>query len=254
MALPFLMMGAGARQPALAAGHPAYSGTFGTEAPGIGGYRTGGAHRAVSAGLAVAIAGGVGAALILALVAPDLTVRGPEILTGKNIVVPPPTIDDAPAPRPDERPTVMARPTSDVRPLTDDPVVIDRFDTDFGEIRVETGGGGLTGGGGAAERIIVAPAPVWREAVRDPRYANRFQPDYPSAMQREGTEGRCPVTVTIAASGRVTAVRDNGCANDAFLRATERQALRAWRFRPATRDGVAVESTQDVAVMFRIEE
>ncbi len=242
MALPFLILSAAARQPVLAGGPSAY--------------RTGGAHRAVSAGLAVTIAGSVGAALILALVAPDISVRVPGILIGDNIEVPPPTIEKEveAAPRQQTQPLTIPRPHILIPPTVDYADIMEAEVDPFPPATGAGGGSGLGSGGGIVERVPDPPAPVWRTASRDPRYADRFQPEYPTAMEREGVEGRCPVSVTIAASGRVTAVRDNGCATAEFFRATERQALRHWRFRAATRDGVAVDSTQEVAVTFRIEE
>ena len=38
----------------------------------------------------------------------------------------------------------------------------------------------------------------------------------------------------------------------AFAKATEKQALKAWRFKPATRDGIAVEDWQTLTVRFDI--
>ncbi len=241
MALPFLILSTAARQPVLAGG--------------ASGYRTGSAHRAVSAGLAIAIAGSVGAALILALVVPSMEARVPGILLGGNIEVPPPTVEQEvePAPRQQTQPLTIPRPQILIPPTVDYADIMEAEIDPFPPTGGTSGGSGL-GGGGVVERVPDPLPPVWRTASRDPRFADRFQPDYPTAMEREGVEGRCPVSVTIAASGRVTAVRDNGCATAEFFRATERQALRHWRFRAATRDGVAVESTQEVAVTFRIEE
>jgi len=109
------------------------------------------------------------------------------------------------------------------------------------------------GTGGGEGRISAAVhVPQFRPALRDPHYAANFQPPYPLAQQREGTEGRCPVSVSIGANGRVLAVRDAGCSDPAFFRATERQALHSWHFEPATRDGVAVPSEQTLTVQFRI--
>jgi protein TonB len=82
---------------------------------------------------------------------------------------------------------------------------------------------------------------------------SELQPPYPASEQRAGSEGTVVVLLTIGADGRVKAVRRVSAASDAFWRATERHALRHWRFKPATVDGVPVESTQRLTVHFRLD-
>ncbi len=122
---------------------------------------------------------------------------------------------------------------------------------DIGEVTIDPG---LGNGGGVFRPVDPPPVPVFRAATRDPRFARSFQPSYPPALERQEIEGRCPVSVTIAPSGRVSAVRDNGCAHELFFSATQRQAMANWRFRPATRDGVPIESTETLTVTFRIDQ
>jgi periplasmic protein TonB len=98
------------------------------------------------------------------------------------------------------------------------------------------------------------PPPVRRAAELDPRYAGELQPPYPAAEQRAQRGGRVQVRVTIAPSGRVSAVARLTATSDAFWRATEQQALNHWRFRPATVDGRPVESSKVMTLVFRIED
>ncbi len=235
MALPFLILSSASRAPALAGG------------PTV--YRPGGAHRTFSAALALTIAGGVGASLVLALVVPAFVVPDDEGMIVINTPIEPPKVE------PEK--TKAAQPTRSVITLSPrDPIVeTKQVPQVFREFIPPLDPGPIVGtetiGGGIA--LPDPPrTPIFRAATRDPRFADRFQPAYPSARERDGIEGRCPVTVTIAPSGRVSAVANNGCADSAFFSATERQALRTWRFRPATRDGLAVESTQDIAVTFQM--
>jgi len=79
-----------------------------------------------------------------------------------------------------------------------------------------------------------------------------LQPAYPAAMRRAGTEGSVTVRVRIGTDGRVREVQLVSATHDQFFEATRRQALRGWRFRPATRDGVAIESWQQQTVVFRM--
>ena len=74
------------------------------------------------------------------------------------------------------------------------------------------------------------PPPVRVEAQFDPRYANAMQPPYPAPEVRLEREGTVRVRVTIAPSGRVTAVQQLSATSPAFFQATQRQALSSWRF------------------------
>jgi protein TonB len=98
------------------------------------------------------------------------------------------------------------------------------------------------------------PDPVRVEAQVDPRHAAALQPPYPPSEQRMGNEGKVTVRITIGADGRVKAVSRVSAASDAFYKATERQALSRWRFKPATIDGRPVESQKVMTVHFRIED
>lgn len=80
----------------------------------------------------------------------------------------------------------------------------------------------------------------------------RLQPAYPGALLRAGVEGEVTVRVTIGPDGRVERVDKIRADHDAFFEATRRHALRAWRFAPATRDGLPVESSQTHTVRFTI--
>lgn len=99
---------------------------------------------------------------------------------------------------------------------------------------------------------IPTPAPVLTRADVDPRYRRDFQPIYPAAEQRAGTEGVVTLRVLIGADGRVRQVERLASPSDAFWRATEARALSKWRFNPATRDGVPYESWKTMTVRFRI--
>lgn len=97
-----------------------------------------------------------------------------------------------------------------------------------------------------------APEPIRAEARPDPRFAGDLQPPYPASEERAGNEGTVRIRVTIGTDGRVKAAERVGATSDAFWRATERQALSRWRFRPATLDGRPVESVKLMTVHFRL--
>jgi periplasmic protein TonB len=98
-----------------------------------------------------------------------------------------------------------------------------------------------------------APEPVRTEAQLDPRYADRLQPPYPTFEQRAGMEGTVKLRIVIGADGRVKAVEKIAAASEGFFKAAQRQALSQWRFKPATVDGRAVESSKVLTLRFKLE-
>jgi protein TonB len=110
------------------------------------------------------------------------------------------------------------------------------------------------GDGGNGVMIDPPSDPVLTDALPDPKAMRDFQPTYPPSMQRAQAEGKVTVRVRVGADGRVLAVEKLFATNDAFWEVTERQALRKWRFRPATRDGVPVEGVKIMTVHFKLDE
>lgn len=96
------------------------------------------------------------------------------------------------------------------------------------------------------------PLPVLTGAEPDSRYAGDFQPPYPPQLLRTGVEGKAVIKVLIGTDGRVKQVAIVSADDPLFADASERQALRRWRFKPATRDGVPVETWKQMTVRFEI--
>jgi periplasmic protein TonB len=215
-------------------------------------------QRALSAGLSLAIVGGIGSALVLALAAPAIIEAvGPETMTVRPINDPPPPIeqvlieDPLPAARQDFTTPPLDTP---IPPVGDGPVVpfIDTT-TILPPGPLPGTGEGMGTGPTIPEEIITPPRPpVFIDAIRDRRYSSAFQPPYPASAEREGVEGTVRVRVRIGTNGRVIAVENLGATDERFFAATERQALRSWRFRAATRGGVPVETTLELTVTFRM--
>ncbi len=210
------------------------------------GYRPVGRHKTASAALALGIAGMVGVGMATALVAPDLLtiIDGPLKTRNVPIEVEPPQPAD-----PKEQQQQSSSRITTVRPLVPTHEGVITAPLPPFEITVPP----ISQVGTRPFTPPVAP-PVFRGARRNHRFADAFQPPYPAAQQREGVVGRCLVSVAISAGGRVTSVRDLGCSDPAFFRATQRQALSRWRFEPATRDGVAVATELEQNVVFRMPE
>jgi len=79
-------------------------------------------------------------------------------------------------------------------------------------------------------------------------------PLYPASARARGAQGRVVLRVVVSAEGvpvAITVARTSGH-DDLDTAATE--AVHAWRFAPATRDGAPVSATAEVPVSFRLEE
>lgn len=209
-------------------------------------------HSPTSFGLAFAITGAGVAALLLA--SPYVRER---IKDGGLIVIdvplPPPL-----APRPDPKPKPDPRTVTD-KPTSKPPVSPPPNGSTDITGQAETG---LVTGVGAGDLFKPAPVPipdvppvpnpVIVDARYDPRFTASQQPPYPAAQQREEIEGSVTVRVRIGTDGRVLAVESVRASNEAFFASTRDWALRKWRFKPATRDGVPIESWRTMSVRFTI--
>lgn len=206
--------------------------------------------RPASLGAALAINGGVIAALLLAN--PDIVERiapRPPIEIFDPAPEPSPPPPEHPKPhseRPSPQPTADPLPRSPIDPPPLPPLPGNP------DLQTGTGGGagiGIEGGTGTTEVVVT---PVFVAASYDPRYADDLQPPYPDTIRDAGTEGAVRLRIVIGVDGRV--IRAEGLAGDpALLKVATRHALARWRFKPATRGGVPEESTKVMVVRFRIE-
>lgn len=187
----------------------------------------------------------VGAFLLIPKEVIDI-VRQPPPLVTKNIPLPPEPQPTPPQPL-DSKTSAQPRPE---RPTAPRPEVSMPSDPPL------TGTGDPIGSGPLTPPYIPPPPPipepVLTEPQIDPRALPAFQPDYPGAMIRQQVEGKVTVRVSISAEGRVTAIEKVSATDESFWLATERHALRKWRFRAATRDGVPVPSTKVLTVRFTL--
>ena len=156
-----------------------------------------------------------------------------------------------PTPPPSQPENTKSKPTltADPQPKPD---ITPPFETRTGE-EFPTWPTGGAGDGGTILPADPPPAPIWVEARPDPARMKDFQPPYPASMVRAQQEGFVTVRVHITPQGRVDAVEKIEATSDAFWTATREQALSRWRFRPATRDGVAIESERVMTVRFRLD-
>jgi len=109
---------------------------------------------------------------------------------------------------------------------------------------------------GSGDLIAIDPPkhdPV-KVAARFNTPGSALRPPYPLDMRRIEEEATLKLRLTIDTRGRVTAVDPVGAANPSFLEAARRHIIRAWRYKPATEDGVAVPSSTVITLSFRLED
>ncbi|OAN58060.1 energy transducer TonB [Sphingomonas sp. TDK1] len=212
------------------------------------------APRSVSFGAALAINGAIIAGLILS--APHFLPKPqPKPFEGRNIPLPPPPPVEPVRLQP--KPDKVVTPTQPL-PTIPDPVISHPSDNRIESTTVIGDPPAPFAKPAEAGPPVVADppkaVPVLIGATTDPRYAQDFQPEYPSQEIRAQRDGVVTLRVLIGIDGRVKAVEPVSATSDAFFAVTKRQALGKWRFRAATRGGVAEESWKTMTVRFRIED
>jgi len=211
-----------------------------------GGYDPGAGHRPVAALFAV----GLPTALVVAVALSPMIVTDPpqiESAPWTSILLPKPKpVTPEPQPRAAPQPT-SAQPTETVDTLTPVPPISDSV-VAKGPVVLDP----LPLPPGPAVEVERPAPPKLVMAQVDPRYAGQFQPDYPLREERAGIEGSVTVRVLIGTDGRVKAVELVRGDGPAFFEATKKRALSKWRFKPATRGGVAEESWREMTVRFQL--
>ncbi len=93
-----------------------------------------------------------------------------------------------------------------------------------------------------------------RPVIVDTSYRINPEPEYPRAAERKGLEGIVRLLVTVGLDGQPLAVEISVSSGYAILdNAAVDAVMNTWTFNPATRDGLPVESTVEVPLIFQIE-
>jgi protein TonB len=202
--------------------------------------------------VAAVLAVGLPVALVVAVALSPMVVDRPPTIESEpweTHILPKPV---PPAPQPDPKPQTQppdshfTAPPSNLPPIAQNPP----------EAAPQPPYAPPVGAGAGPAVPFDPPAPPARPplvlADLDPRFAAGFQPDYPAREQRGGIEGVARVRVLIGTDGRVKAVELVSTDSPGFFEETKRRALAKWRFKPATRGGVAEESWKAMTVRFEI--
>jgi periplasmic protein TonB len=108
---------------------------------------------------------------------------------------------------------------------------------------------GATGPGGSFEPGGEPPRPGGD--IRAPELVRRIEPGYPEPARKARQEGIVVLEAIIAASGSIEDVRVVKSAG-VLLDSAAEEAVRRWRYRPATLNGRAVRVLLTVTVAFRL--
>lgn len=104
------------------------------------------------------------------------------------------------------------------------------------------------------ENVVDSVAPVNPVIARtDVAYAYAPNPDYPISARRKALEGETLLRVLIDVSGRAGRIEIVRSSGHRILDRAAVNAVRNWRFQPATENGIAVAGWVDIPVTFRIE-
>lgn len=95
------------------------------------------------------------------------------------------------------------------------------------------------------------PAPASAFVEASPR-ADNAPPEYPASDRAAGREGTVVVLASIDALGDVTDVTLATASPHPGLNRAALQAVRRWRFEPASRDGVPVAGRLELPIVFRL--
>ncbi len=100
----------------------------------------------------------------------------------------------------------------------------------------------------------VSGASVVLVAARfDADYLHNSKPVYPLLARRMGEHGRVLMRVLVSAQGTVDAVEIRTSSGSRRLDGAAQEAVRSWRFQPARRGEVPLESWVLVPVVFNLE-
>ena len=78
------------------------------------------------------------------------------------------------------------------------------------------------------------------------------KPHYPVKAAKQGIQGKAIVSVTVAQDGSVLGVELYNSSGDRALDMSAIEAAKRFKFRPAIKDGKAIQSTVTLPVAFRI--
>lgn len=146
----------------------------------------------------------------------------------------PPVEAHHPAPFPKPEPPIVAPPDPDGTILPPPPK-LEFYPIDPPEMKVD-----------------LSPTPDHAAVDAPPKPEKAISPKYPREARLKGREGTVSLRVIVAETGTVTQAEILSSSGTECLDRAALDAVRAARFTPARRDGVDIESTITLAIVFRL--
>ena len=118
-----------------------------------------------------------------------------------------------------------------------------------------SGGEKATAGSPAAHASSAASSGegTYSPAIFAADYLSNPRPAYPPLARRRGEEWQVLLRVLVSTAGRAAQLELQQSSGSALLDEAAQAAVRQWKFVPAQRGGVAVESRVLVPIVFRLE-
>ena len=85
-----------------------------------------------------------------------------------------------------------------------------------------------------------------------PAYLDNPKPLYPLAAKRRGMQGNVLLLVTVGSTGTATQISVKKSSGFRLLDRAAKEAVGAWQFVPATKDGVSIEAIVEIPVRFEL--
>jgi periplasmic protein TonB len=199
----------------------------------------------IMAGVVALHIGGLAAVLLLA---PTVV----KIIDDGMLIADPIEAPKDPPPIPDTKPKAKSESRID-QPVPRTPP-IPRTIGETGLIKETQALDGAGMGGGVGEFEFKPIDPPKDPVMIAPQFSGRnAQPPYPPGLQRLEIEGAVTVRVLVGIDGRPERIEVVRTDHDGFFTATRDWAMRNWRFKPATRDGVPYAEWRMMTVTFRMD-
>ena len=101
--------------------------------------------------------------------------------------------------------------------------------------------------------VSAESAAVVKAARFDASYLRNSAPPYPPQSRRLGEEGKVVLRVIVTVEGGVDSVEVKSTSGSYRLDEAALRTVRYWRFVPASRDGIAIQSAVLVPIYFKLE-
>jgi len=105
----------------------------------------------------------------------------------------------------------------------------------------------------ALSLLAFVPSALAQDEMEPPVPVRTVPPKFPAEMRRDGVGGLVTVKCTIDEKGNVTDPKVEKTTHDAFV-PPALEALRKWKFKPATRAGTPVALKVSIPIQFNISE